>query len=115
MKKLLLIIIFLLPMTMSEAGSIDWSRLIISYPINTDTSLLKGHKIYCGTVSKIYTMEFDIPMPSLVFLLKGNINKTGTYYCVSRGYFQGNILYKTSSPEISFYIDTRVPNNPAFI
>jgi hypothetical protein len=115
MKRISLIIIFLLLTVISEAGSIDWARLVISYPPNIDTSLLKGHKIYCGMTTKIYTMEFDLPMPSLVLPLKNKINRTGTYYCVSRGYFTGNILYKQSSPEISFYYDIRVPKNPALI
>lgn len=115
LKKLLLLPILLFLATAPEAGVLDWSRLIISYPPQIDISLVKGHKIRCGTSSGNYTMEFDLPMPSLVMMLKSRMNTTGTYYCISKGYFEGGALNRQSSNEVQFFLDYRVPTQPNFI
>lgn len=115
LKKLLLLPILLFLATAPEAGVLDWSRLIISYPPQIDISLVKGHKIRCGTSSGNYTMEFDLPMPSLVMMLKSKMNATGTYYCISKGYFEGGALNRQSSNEVQFFLDYRVPTQPNFI
>ena len=115
LKKLLLIIFLLFLTATPEAGMLDWSRLVIEYPPQIDISLLKGHKIFCGTSHGNYTMEFDLPRPGMVLMLKDKMNITGTYYCITKGYFEGGVLHRQSSNEVQFFLDYRVPTQPDFV